>query len=162
MDTNQTTAEHASLDCAAVRRSVKGLLLKLNFRSKLVGTHYLEEALMIKLLCQKQYVKVMDLYAAIAKYHGTTPSNVERAIRNTIADCHRNKTLQKINEELGCNICDPKYPPTNSDFITEVSIRMQYLSQQTTAHEADFAAHAQQFAKSSKGTHTREATHSQW
>lgn len=162
MDTIQTTTDHVSVDCATVRRRVKGLLLKLNFRSKLVGTLYLEEALLIKLLCPKQYVKVMGLYAAIAKYHGTKPSNVERAIRNTIADCHNNKSLQKINEELGCNIYDPHYPPTNSDFITEVAIRIQYLNQETAAHEADFAAHAQQFAQSSHGTHIREAIHSQW
>ena len=162
METKQTTAVNASVDSAAIRHRIKGLLLNLNFRNKLVGTRYLEDALLIKLLCPKQFIKTMDLYAAIARYHHTKAGNVERAIRNTIADCHNNKTLQKINKELGYDICDPHYPPTNSDFITEVAIRMIYVDQEKLTHAADFTNNTDQLSQSTRDAAPREATHSQW
>lgn len=163
MQTDQSGSCQSSQDYAALRRRIKGLLLKLNFRNKLVGTHYLEEALLLKMLCQRQYVKVMQVYEAIAHYHHTKSSNVERAIRNTIADCHRNKSLQNVNDLLGCNLCATTYPPTNSDFITEVTIRLLYLSDEI--HEADheFGEKAKEFAKSAVNTNNSDdattATH---
>lgn len=108
------------------RRIVKQILFDLNFRSKLVGTQYLEEAIVIRCALAQKTVRAMDIYKYVALHHSANPVNVERAIRNTLSDCHRHGDLAKLNGLFGSRVIDKAFPPTASDFICEVSSRIRY------------------------------------
>lgn len=103
------------------RKSIRHLLFQLNFRAKLVGTEYLEDALLLKLVHWSNGLKTMDVYEAVAKLHNTKAANVERAIRNTIADCFSNGMLINVNKMFDCKVVSNNYPPRTSDFIADIT-----------------------------------------
>ena len=98
------------------------LFFALGFKSKLLGTTYLKEA--IKLWCDKptteRVVMTTDVYPQIAKSLGSTPQRVERAIRNAIVDCYDNGKLVLYNDLVQSDVVSLKYKPTNGEFLSSV------------------------------------------
>lgn len=113
-------------DKESMRRIVRQILLDLQFRHKLVGTVYLQEAILVKCAMPQPSLRAMDVYKFVALHHSTKMLNVERAIRNTLYDCHRRGELSKLNEMLGVKVIDKHYPPTSMDFICEIATRIKY------------------------------------
>ncbi len=99
--------------------SVNKLLFMLGFKSKLIGTVYLKESIVLKYRNDRLLCK--DIYPIIAQKHDVTPSSVERAIRNTLSNCYNSGKLEVINDICHFEIIDEKYIPTNSEFICEIS-----------------------------------------
>ena len=131
--TNQQSTATATMNVTRLHRDreryrqiIKQILFDLNFRSKLVGTLYLEEAIVIRCSFAQKTIRAMDIYKYVALHHSTNPVNVERAIRNTLYDCYRHGELAKINKLFGARIVNNAYPPTSSDFICEVASRIRY------------------------------------
>lgn len=97
------------------------VLFALSFRTKLLGTSYLLDAL---LMCYNYTGDKLQLstvvYPQVAKRHNSTPERIERAIRNSIHDCHSNGKLTKLNDVFRSNVIDDDYPPSNGDFIALV------------------------------------------
>ena len=69
-----------------------------------------------------------QLYPAIAKEQGTTPSRVERAIRHAIEVAWERGNMDMINELFGYCFAQGREKPTNSEFIALVAdkIRLEY------------------------------------
>ena len=64
------------------------------------------------------------------KWHGTTSSRVERAIRHAIEVAWSRGKMDTINELFGYTIHTGKGKPTNSEFIALISdkMRIEYKS----------------------------------
>ncbi len=124
--TATTNVTRLHRDRERYRQIIKQILFDLNFRSKLVGTQYLEEAIVVRCSFAQKTIRAMDIYKYVALHHSANPVNVERAIRNTLYDCYRHGELAKINKLFGTRIVNNAYPPTSSDFICEVASRIRY------------------------------------
>lgn len=108
-------------------RAVERLLLYLSFKTNLIGSRYLCEALTECLLDANRTRKKLstELYPPIAERHGISVEGVERAIRTAIRDCYDYGDLRKLNDIFNCRIISDKYPPTNSEFISNLTLRLR-------------------------------------
>lgn len=106
----------------SIDEAVQRLFFALGFKSKLVGTTYLKEA--IKLWCgfpsTKRVVMSTDIYPSIATKLNSTLDRVERAIRNSIIDCYNNGKLIWFNDLVQSDVVSSKYAPTNGEFLSSV------------------------------------------
>jgi len=66
-----------------------------------------------------------ELYPAIGKKFNTTPSRVERAIRNAIDVAWNRGQVETINKIFGYTINNEKGKPTNSEFIAMVADKLR-------------------------------------
>lgn len=102
--------------------AVQRLLFALGFKSKLLGTTYLREAIKLwyDLPAAQRVVMVLDVYPPIAAKLNSTPDRVERAIRNAILDCNTNGKLIYFNDLVQSDIVSAQYAPTNGEFLSSV------------------------------------------
>lgn len=105
-----------------VEVAVQRLFFALGFKSKLLGTTYLKEAvkLWFALPTTKRVVMTSDIYPQIAIKLHSTSDRVERAIRNAIMDCYGNGKLIYFNDLVQSDVVSPKYAPTNGEFLSSV------------------------------------------
>lgn len=66
-----------------------------------------------------------ELYPAVAKKFGTTPSRVERAIRHAIEIAWNRTGSEKINDYFGYIVHAEKGKPTNSEFIAMIADKLR-------------------------------------
>ncbi|MCH5160041.1 MAG: sporulation initiation factor Spo0A C-terminal domain-containing protein [Clostridiales bacterium] len=106
----------------SVEEAVHRLFFALGFKSKLLGTTYLKEAIRLwfGFPATKRVVLTADIYPRIAKKLDSTPDRVERAIRNAIIDCYDKGKLIWYNDLVRSEIVCPPYKPTNGEFISSV------------------------------------------
>ena len=106
----------------SIDEAVQRLFFALGFKSKLLGTTYLKEAIRLwhAFPSTKRVMMTTDVYPRIAAKLDTTPERVERAIRNAIIDCYDNGKLIWYNDLVRSEIVCPPYKPTNGEFISSV------------------------------------------
>ena len=108
------------------------LLMKLLFKSKLLGTTYLKEAVLYRY--EKAECSIVsltkDVYPTVANKLSTTVNRVERAIRNAISDCHEHGNLLAFNDLIHSEVIKEKYPPTNGELISVITSWLQLERQQ--------------------------------
>ena len=106
----------------SVDEAVERLLLALGFKSKLVGTTYLNEA--IKLWYSfpgtRRVTMSTDIYPLIATKLNSTVDRVERAIRNAIINCYYHAKLIWFNDLVQSDVVSATYAPTNAEFLSSV------------------------------------------
>lgn len=102
--------------------AVQRLLFALGFKSKLLGTTYIKEAVKLwyDFPASQRVVMVLDVYPPIAAKLNSTPDRVERAIRNAILDCNTNGKLINLNDLVQSDIVSAQYAPTNGEFLSSV------------------------------------------
>ena len=109
--------------------TVTSIIHEFGIPAHIKGYQYLRSSIIMS-------VKDMDilnsvtkqLYPAIAKEQGTTPSRVERAIRHAIEVAWERGNMDMINELFGYCFAQGREKPTNSEFIALVAdkIRLEY------------------------------------
>ncbi len=125
--------EFAFVKTNSIENGVNKLLFRLGFKSKLKGTEYLKESIVLKY--NDNLLRCKDIYPKIAQKHDVSSSSVERAIRNTLNNCYVSGKLAAINEMCRFKIIDEKYVPTNSEFICEISTWIQLVKDDDDEHE---------------------------
>ena len=117
-------------EVGSVDEAVQRLLFALGFKSKLLGTTYLKESILLwyGFPRNRRVMMTTDIYPRVAHRHNSTPERVERAIRNAIIDCDDNGKLIWYNDLVLCEIVCPPYKPTNGEFISSVVawLRLQF------------------------------------
>ena len=108
-------------DCN-VELVAKRLLTTLGFKSKLMGTQYLKDAIVYRynnahVICVGMTNRT---YIAVAKMHNTTSTRVERAIRNAIITCFSEGALKSFNTLAQAKIIHDDYAPSNGEFLCSV------------------------------------------
>ena len=100
-----------------IQQTVKDMLLELGVPEHLKGYQYLTEAITVASGAEETLrVKVKGLYRQIAKLYGTTPSFVEKAIRDAVVTTWDRGDREFLRTILGYGD-DDKSRPTNSEFI---------------------------------------------
>ena len=85
-----------------LEKYVDNLLKLVAFKRKLIGCEYLKHAILLKCSCDNNRARLnKDIYPKVAEMFCTANTNVERAIRNAILDCHRNGCLIELNSIFG-------------------------------------------------------------
>lgn len=102
-------------------QKITNLLTHLGFRSSLCGFDYLRNAILY-CIDNGTVSATKELYPQIAKKIGTTPTRVERAIRNSIETAFE-RCPSKFTNLIGDSFCSTK--PTNSEFIAIVADRIR-------------------------------------
>lgn len=97
-------------------------LTNLGVPANLKGYEYLKSGLS-KVLENPIIIQGMtkELYPAIAKEYGTTPSRVERAIRHAVEVMFDRVDPELLKEYFGNTISLKKDKPTNSEFLAQVA-----------------------------------------
>lgn len=103
-----------------VHALVQQLLIELGFKSKLIGTSFLRDAILYRY--EKSDVAHVhysnEVYAAVAEKLQSTPSRVERAIRTAINDCCAYGNLDAFSDLTHSRLTEPGYPPSNTELIS--------------------------------------------
>ena len=108
------------------------LFMLLLFKSKLVGTAYLKEAVLYRYE-QELNARVSltkEIYPAVANRLSTTVNRVERNIRNAISDCHEHGNLLAFNDLTRGEVVKTGYAPTNGELISSIASWLQLERQQ--------------------------------
>lgn len=109
-----------------LEKYVDNLLKLVAFKRKLIGCEYLKHAILLKCSCDNNRARLnKDIYPKVAEMFCTANTNVERAIRNAILDCHRNGCLIELNSIFGHPIVHKNYPPTNGELICTIATELQ-------------------------------------
>ena len=105
---------------------VTGILHEIGVPAHIRGYHYMREAIIMSVndMDILNYI-TKELYPAIAKKCGTTPSRVERAIRHAIEVAWNRGKIDAIDELFGYTINNHKGKPTNSEFIALIADRLR-------------------------------------
>ena len=105
-----------------IEEAVQRLFFALGFKNKLSGTLFLKEAIVIwcSIPNSKRVMLTSDIYPTVAVTFNSTPWRVERAIRNTLIDCHRNGRLIYLNDLALSDVVSTAYVPTNGEFLSVV------------------------------------------
>ncbi len=110
-----------------VQTLVGQLLIGLGFKSKLIGTPFLKEAIIYRYektdIAHVSYAN--DVYACVANNLHSTANRVERAIRNTIYDCAQCGNLSAFDELLHGRVSSPGYIPSNIELISSIVTWLQ-------------------------------------
>lgn len=98
------------------------LITLLGFKSKLLGTQYLRDAILYR---YNNYNAVRvgmtsSAYTAVADMWLSTANRVERAIRNSIINCHMHGALTAFNDLTQTHVIDAKFAPSNGEFMSSV------------------------------------------
>ena len=95
----------------------------------IMGYHYLRDAIMMCVNDSSMLNGITKiLYPEVAKKYNSTPSRVERAIRNAIEVAFTRGNIDVIEELFGYTISSGKGKPTNSEFIALIAdkIKLEY------------------------------------
>lgn len=105
-----------------VQLVVGRLLTSLGFKSKLLGTQYIQDAILYRYENYNAPCVGMTnrAYFAVAQMRSTTASRVERAIRNSISNCYNHGALRCFNDLAQAQIIDGEFAPSNGEFICSV------------------------------------------
>ncbi len=95
------------------------LLFILGFKSNLLGTKYLADAIVVRYNSITSMLG-KDLYSTVAEKFQTTAERVEHGIRHSISECHNSGGLMKINDLFKSQTVDLRYRPTNKQFISSL------------------------------------------
>ena len=98
------------------------LITNLGFKSKLLGTMYLKDAILYR-YDNSDVVRVgmtNRTYVAVADKHSATANRVERAIRNAIINCYHFGSLMSFNNLAQAQLISSQYAPTNGEFMSIV------------------------------------------
>ena len=114
-----------------LEKYVDNLLKLVAFKRKLIGCEYLKHAILLKCSCDNNRARLnKDIYPKVAEMFCTANTNVERAIRNAILDCHRNGCLIELNSIFGHPIVHKNYPPTNGELICTIATELQGIARE--------------------------------
>ena len=105
-----------------VYQVVRRLITLLGFKSKLLGTQYIQDAILHRYINSNfMYVGMTNnAYVAVADLRHSTSTRVERAIRNTILDCYTHGSLKSFNDLAQAQIIASDYAPSNGEFMSSV------------------------------------------
>ena len=101
---------------------VRRLITSLGFKSKLLGTKYLEDAILYRYdNAGVMYAGMTNrAYIAVANAWHSTANRVERAIRNSIINCHTHGSLQSFNDLAHTQTIKSQFAPSNGEFMSSV------------------------------------------
>ncbi len=104
---------------------VTKLFQQIGIPAHVKGYRYLREAVLLT-VNNTGILKAMtkELYPEIARRNNTTPSRVERAMRNAIEIAWNRGAVDVLAELFGCSINPERGRPSNSEFIAWVTDRI--------------------------------------
>ena len=101
---------------------VRRLITSLGFKSKLLGTKYLEHAILYRYNNASNFRVGMtnSAYVDVANRCNSTANRVERAIRNSIINCYEHGALIRFNDLAQAPIIRVEFAPSNGEFMSSV------------------------------------------
>jgi len=108
---------------------VTDIIHQIGVPAHIKGYHYLRDSIILATSKPDIINSVTkQLYPAVAKKNGTTPSRVERAIRHAIEVAWDRGDTEVLNSFFGYTIANSKGKPTNSEFIAMIAdkLRLQF------------------------------------
>ena len=111
---------------AGLETMVTGIIHEIGVPAHIKGYQYLREAIVLA-VDNPEYIQAItkELYPAIAKKFGTTPSRVERAIRHAVEVAWDRGDTDVLLKWFGYTISLNKGKPTNSEFIALVADKIR-------------------------------------
>jgi len=105
---------------------VTAIIQEIGIPPHIKGYRYLREAIVLVVNRVELLGSITkELYPAIARHYGTTPSRVERAIRHAIEVAWNRGNQQVLDGLFGHTLKRDRGKPTNSEFIAMVADRVR-------------------------------------
>lgn len=115
----QTSTEELEIE-------ITNIIHEIGVPAHIKGYNYLRDAIMMVVMDMELLGGITkELYPAIAKKNGTTPSRVERAIRHAIEVAWNRGKIETIDKLFGYTVQHDKGKPTNSEFIALISDKLR-------------------------------------
>lgn len=102
-----------------LQAKIDKMLIELKITPALSGFHYIKECVMMTLMKGGKVGGLFrEMYQQIASEYSTSPSSVERAIRNALDNIWKNARAKTINKVIGLNLYTHYDKPSITQFIT--------------------------------------------
>lgn len=102
-----------------LQAKIDKMLIELKITPALSGFHYIKECVMMTLIKGGKVGGLFrEMYRQIATEYSTSPSSVERAIRNALDNIWKNARAKTINKVIGLNLYTQYDKPSITQFIT--------------------------------------------
>ncbi len=126
MQGGRTRGQGSLMSDAEIEIMVTEMIHQLGVPAHIKGYHYLRTAIILSLK-DPEYVGAVTklLYPTVAKYHNTTSSRVERAIRHAIEVAWDRGDVEVLNSCFGYTIHNTRGKPTNSEFIALIADKLR-------------------------------------
>ena len=113
-------------DKAGIETMVTNIIHEIGVPAHIKGYQYLREAIIIAVNDMDVINAITKvLYPQVAKTFQTTPSRVERAIRQAIEGAWDRGDLDTLQRFFGYTVSNTKGKPTNSEFIALIADKLQ-------------------------------------
>jgi len=115
---NRAIANRLLSSSKDIDTQVTTLIIDMGIPAHLKGYQYIRTAIMMAIE-NRDIIKSITkgLYPAVANIHSTTPSRVERAIRNAIEVAWQRGNIVAFHNIFGYTISNERGKPTNSEFV---------------------------------------------
>lgn len=114
-----------------IEKKVTDIIHDLGIPANLLGYKYIREAIIICLFEESSRINITkDIYPQIALKYDTTPSRVERSIRNAIETAWSRGNIKLLESIFGYTVGIDKDRPTNFEFVALIAdkIRLEFAS----------------------------------
>lgn len=102
-----------------LQAKIDKMLIELKITPALSGFHYIKECVMMTLMKGGKVGGFFrEMYRQISTEYRTSPSSVERAIRNALDNIWKNARAKTINKVIGLNLYTQYDKPSITQFIT--------------------------------------------
>lgn len=102
-----------------LQAKIDKMLIELKITPALSGFYYIKECVMMTLMKGGKVGGLFrEMYRQIASEYSTSPSSVERAIRNALDNIWKNARAKTINKVIGLNLYTQYDKPSITQFIT--------------------------------------------
>ncbi len=102
-----------------IQAKIDKMLIELKITPALSGFHYIKECVMMTLMKGGRVGGLFrEMYRQIATEYCTSPSSVERAIRNALDVIWGNARAKTINKVVGLNLYTQYDKPSITQFVT--------------------------------------------
>jgi len=101
------------------------ILYYLGFSPQTAGYRYIKD--IVFLYIEKDCLKLIDIYPAIAKSFSETPQLVEASVRNALKRANSSNLNKKLESLMGTGIHGGSYNVTVSEFFGAISVYLKYF-----------------------------------
>ncbi len=117
---------HVAPTSKSIEIEVTSIMHRIGVPAHIKGYQYLRDGI-IMVVKNLEIINSItkQLYPAIAKEYGTTPTRVERAIRHAIEVAWGRGQSDDLNEIFGYNVSIGRGKPTNSEFIAMIADKLR-------------------------------------
>ncbi len=111
-----------------LRNVVDRVIFSVPFRSHMLGTEYIKEAIIFIIINGQNRMLISDVYAHLENVFHRKGSAIERSVRHVLSAYKDNTYCKRINAIFGSDVIDERYTPTGKAVIKGIAAQIIHFT----------------------------------